>query len=101
VDVPARQGLRRRLARAQHLSLTSAYLGPRAMRTLGLRYAPPWYPLLRFPLNVVRSLAALLLPGGRDRATARGGRQQRALMLTINATPATVGAAAAHLVHTV
>ena len=97
---PTLQGPRRRLARAQHLSLTSAYLGPRAMHTLGLRYALPWYPLLRFPVNLVRSLAALLLPGGRDRAAVRGGRQQRALMHTISSTSATVGAAATHLVHT-
>ena len=97
---PALQGPRRRLARAQHLSLTSAYLGPRAMHTLGLRYVLPWYPLVRFPLNLVRSLVTLMLPRGRERAAQRGGRQQRALMLTINATPATVGAAATHLVHT-
>ena len=40
-------GLRRRLARAQHLWVTSGFLGPRAMRALGLpSYVPPWYPLL-------------------------------------------------------
>ena len=41
-------GLRRRIARAQHLSVTSGFLGPRAMRVLGLPYMPPWYPCCGF-----------------------------------------------------
>lgn len=86
-------GLRRRLARAQHLSVTSGFLGPRAMRKLGLPpYMPPWYPLLRLPVNVTRSVAALTLPGGMDRAAARGAREQEALLRTmIGDTQATVG----------
>jgi hypothetical protein len=43
-------GGRRRLARAQHLSVTSGFLGPRAMRSLGLpAYVPPWYPVRNCP----------------------------------------------------
>jgi hypothetical protein len=77
-------GLRRRIARLQHLSIASGYLGPRAMRTLGLpSYVPPWYPLIRIPINLARSVAALCLPGGRDRAAARGDRQQKAFLRTI------------------
>lgn len=76
--------LRRQLARAQHLSVTSAFLGPRAMRLLGLRaYVPPWYPLLKLPVNVARSVVDLALPGGMDRAARRGDRQQHALLSTM------------------
>lgn len=90
-------GLRRRLARAQHLSITSAFLGPRTVRELGLpRYALPWYPLLRLPLNLVRSAAALALPGGLRRADERGQREHRELLRTMigDAAQATVGESA-------
>lgn len=92
-------GLRRRLAWAQHLSVTTAFLGPRVMRTLGLpAYMPPWYPVLRIPVNGVRSIAALVLPGGSDRAADRGLREQRALLHTmIGDDEATIGASASHL----
>jgi hypothetical protein len=91
-------GLRRRLARAQHLSVTSAFLGPRAMRALGLAYVPPWYPLLRIPVNVTRSVAALTLPGGMERASVRGQREQEALLHTmIGDAEATIGDSAAHV----
>ncbi|HEU0190746.1 MAG TPA: oxygenase MpaB family protein [Mycobacterium sp.] len=76
-------GLRRRVARAQHLSVASGFLGPRTMRSLGLpAYMPPWYPLLRMPVNLARSAAALVLPGGMDRAAA-GRREQEAFMYTV------------------
>jgi hypothetical protein len=92
-------GLRRRLARAQHLSVTSGFLGPRAMRALGLpAYVPPWYPLLRIPVNMARSVAALTLPGGMERAAARGQREQEALLHTmIGDSEATIGESAAHV----
>jgi len=92
-------GLRRRLAWAQHLSVTTAFLGPRVMRTLGLpSYMPPWYPVLRIPVNGVRSIAALVLPGGSDRAADRGLREQKALLRTmIGGDEATIGASASHL----
>jgi hypothetical protein len=90
--------LRRRLARAQHLSVTSGFLGPRAMRALGLpAYVPPWYPLLRIPVNVGRSVAALTLPGGLERAAARGQREQEAWLRTmIGDDAATIGDSAGH-----
>jgi hypothetical protein len=91
-------GLRRRVARAQHLSVTSGFLGPRAMRALGLAYVPPWYPLLRIPLNVTRSVAALTLPGGMERAATRGQREQEGLLHTmIGDAEATIGDSAAHV----
>jgi hypothetical protein len=92
-------GVRRRLARSQHLSITSGFLGPRAMRTLGLpAFVPPWYPLLRVPLNLARSTAALFLPGGIDRAAERGARQQKAFLRTIiGDDAATIGDSAAHV----
>ncbi|WP_423797474.1 oxygenase MpaB family protein [Mycolicibacterium moriokaense] len=91
-------GLRRRIARAQHLSVTSGFLGPRAMRTLGLAYVPPWYPLLRIPVNVTRSVAALTLPSGMQRAVARGQREQETLLHTmIGDSEATIGDSAEHV----
>jgi hypothetical protein len=90
--------LRRRIARAQHLSVTSGFLGPRAMRDLGLAYVPPWYPLLRIPVNVTRSVAARTFPGGMRRATTRGEREQEALLRTmIGDAQATIGDSAAHV----
>jgi hypothetical protein len=92
-------GLRRRLAWAQHLSVTSAFLGPRAMRTLGLpAYVPPWYPMIRIPVNGARSIAALAVPGGLNTAADRGLREQKALLRTmIGDDQATIGAAASHV----
>lgn len=88
-------GLRRRIARAQHLSVTSGFLGPRTMRELGLPpYVPPWYQLVRMPVNLARS-AALLLPGGARRAAVRGRREQEAFMRTMmGADDTTIGASA-------
>jgi hypothetical protein len=92
-------GLRRRLARAQHLSVTSGFLGPRAMRALGLpAYVPPWYPIVKLPVNLLRSTAALVRPGGVDRAALRGEREQKSLLRTIiGDSQATVGESAAHV----
>lgn len=91
-------GLRGRLARSQHLSVTSGFLGPRAMRALGLTYVPPWYPLLRIPANLTRSVAALALPGGMDRAADRGWHEQEAFLHTITGgADATIGDSAAHV----
>jgi hypothetical protein len=92
------RGLRSRLAWAEHLSVTSGFLGPRAMRTLGLSYVLPWYPLLRIPVNVGRSVAAIALPGGRDRAATRGQREQKALLRTIIGDgEAKIGDSASHM----
>ncbi|MCT7658331.1 oxygenase MpaB family protein [Mycobacterium deserti] len=92
-------GVRRRLARAQHLSVTSGFLGPRAMRALGLSaYVPPWYPIVKLPVNLVRSVAALARRDGLDRAALRGEREQKALLRTmIGDDAATVGDSAAHV----
>ncbi|MBF6174797.1 oxygenase MpaB family protein [Nocardia blacklockiae] len=93
--------LRGRIARAQHLSVASTFLGPRAMRQLGLpAYMPPWYPLLRIPVNLTKSAAALLLPGGAERAAARGRREQEAfLRRLIGERPAVIGDSAKHVGH--
>lgn len=91
--------LRRRIARSQHLSITSAFLGPGAMRTLGLpRFVLPWYPVIRFPVNAFRSIATLR-DGGRDRAAVRGMVQQRKFMRTMIDGDATIGHAAAGITH--
>lgn len=90
------QGLRRRLAWAQHLSITSAFLGPSAMRVLGLpAYMPPWYPLVKMPVNLIRSGAAITSPRRMDRAVGRGRREQQALLRTIiGDSQATIGESA-------
>lgn len=91
--------LRRRIARAQHLSVTSAFLGPRAMRMLGLpAFVPPWYPLMRLPVNVVRSVVDMTIPGGMERAALRGQREQAALLRTmIGESDVAIGDSAAHV----
>ena len=93
---PARAGLRRRFARAQHLSVTAGFLGPRAMRKLGLPAAVlPWYPLVRIPINLARSVAALVVPGGAERAAVRGRREQEAFLRTmVGDDDTTIGASA-------
>lgn len=91
-------GVRRRIARSAHLSVTSSFLGPRTMRQLGLpAFVLPWYPLVRMPLNLVRSAAALLLPGGLDRAALRGRGEQEAFMRTMMGGEDTAIGASAHV----
>ncbi|OBF13719.1 oxygenase MpaB family protein [Mycobacterium sp. ACS4331] len=93
-------GLRRRLARAQHLSITSAFLGRRTVRSLGLpSYSLPWYPLLRLPVNLSRSVAALASPSGMERADHRGRREHQKLLRTMigDDASATIGESAAHV----
>jgi len=88
-------GLRRKLARAQHLSISAAFLGPSAMRALGLpAFALPWYPLLRIPINGTRSIAAALIPGGQDRAASRGSREQHEFLRTLVGSKPTIGQSA-------
>lgn len=94
--------LRGRIARAQHLSIASMYLGPAAMRQLGLPpYMPPWYPLLRLPVNLVRSAAVRVSPAARRVAEQRGIREQEAFKrLLVGSGPAEVGRSAHHLQQT-
>ncbi|MEV6362904.1 oxygenase MpaB family protein [Nocardia asteroides] len=93
--------VRRRIARSAHLSVTATVLGPRAMRRLGLSpLVLPWYPLLRLPINLTRSVAAYTLPGGMDRAAARGDRENAVFLRTLTDGHTTLGAAAEHLAKT-
>ena len=76
--------LRRRIAWAAHLSITSGFNGPLGMRRLGLpAYIPPWYPVLRIPFNLTRTGLARLLPGGVDRIARAGYGQQQAFISTL------------------
>lgn len=91
-------GLRRRIARSAHLSVTGSFLGPRTMGKLGLpAFVLPWYPLVRMPVNLARSLAALVLPGGLDRAAMRGRREQERFMRTMMGDEDTAIGASAHV----
>jgi hypothetical protein len=82
--------IRRRIAWAQHLSITALYLGPGRMRQLGLpAWMPPWYPLLAAPINLGRSMLALTVPGGRDRAARIGLRRQQSFLGTLVGTKQT------------
>jgi hypothetical protein len=95
----AMTGVRRRIARSQHLSVTAGFLGPRTMRKLGLpAFVLPWYPLLRMPVNLARSLAALVLPGGLDHAAMRGRREQEEFMRTMMGGDDTTIGASAHVI---
>lgn len=88
-------GVRRRIARSQHLSIATAYLGKAAMRELGVPSALPWYPALRIPYHLVESVFNQL-PGGRERAARRGDVSQAKFMRTLN-EEAAVGHSAAHV----
>ena len=69
--------VRRRLARAQHLSVAAAFLGPRTMRALGLpTLVLPWYPAMRLPINLARSAYALSGAERYRRCAERGGTEQ-------------------------
>jgi hypothetical protein len=82
--------IRRRIAWAQHLSITALYMGPARMRQLGLpAWMPPWYPLLAAPINLGRSVLALTVPGGRDRAARIGLRRQQSFLGTLVGTAQT------------
>jgi hypothetical protein len=59
---------------------------------------PPWYPIVKLPVNLVRSVAAVARRGGVDRVAARGAREQKALLHTIiGDREATIGESAAHV----
>ncbi|MBW0274141.1 hypothetical protein ATM97_33015 [Nocardia sp. MH4] len=91
--------VRRRLAYAQHLSVTGTFLGRHTMRALGLpTVIIPWYPAIRIPPNLVRS-AARVLPGGLDRAATRGAREQDRFMRTLVGDRPAIGASASRLTH--
>ncbi|MFI1920194.1 oxygenase MpaB family protein [Nocardia sp. NPDC020380] len=76
--------LRRRIAWAQHLSISTAFLGRGRMRQLGLPgYMPPWYPVAKFPVNLARSGAGILVPGWRTRQARAGLRAQHEFMSTL------------------
>ncbi len=92
--------LRRRIARSQHLSISSAFLGPKAMSTLGLpTRTVPWYPLLAIPRNLFTSAIGLTGPG-RAWTADRGDRAAHSFLRTLTPEPVTIGAtttAAAHV----
>ncbi len=85
------QRVRRRIARSQHMSVLIGGLGPGVARQLGLSpYTLPWYPALRIPVNLVRSVAREL-PGGLERAARRGDREQRRFLARMTAGGAQIG----------
>ena len=84
-------GVRRRIARSQHLGIARAFLGRAALRQLGVDdSALPWYPPLVFALNLARSAAAQL-PGGRRRAARAGAERADAFLSTMMPTPVVIG----------
>ena len=97
-NYPNLPGVRGRIARAQHLSVTSAFLGPAAMKRLGLpAWVPPWYPAVRIPINLARTAWFRLIPGGTERAARHGRQEQEAfLRRLIGDTNAVVGQSAVH-----
>lgn len=94
-------GVRRRIARSQHLSLATMFLGPAAMKELGLpAHTPPWYPILRIPVNLARSTWARVIPGQLERAAAKGRTSQESFIRTLAGPGAAViGESAQHIGH--
>ncbi|WP_067679826.1 oxygenase MpaB family protein [Nocardia miyunensis] len=92
-------GPRRRIARSQHLSIATMFLGSGAMRKLGLPpVALPWYPLLRIPFNLVRTVWTRAVPGQFERAAARGRTAQLGFIRTLTgAESAVIGGSAEHI----
>ncbi len=90
--------LRGRIARSQHLSIAVMFLGSSGMRHLGLPpRVLPWYPLLRLPVNLVRSLLARL-PGGAERSARAGRRHQEEFLIRLIGTDsAVIGDSAGHI----
>lgn len=83
----------------RHLSVSSLFLGRKAMRNLGLPdNRLPWFPLLRLPRVTVRHLLSHVIPGARERLARKGRQEVIDFMSTITgAEKAQVGAAAQHL----
>lgn len=91
--------LRRRIARSQHLSISTGFLGRKAMATLGLpTNTIPWYPPLALPRNLIKSGIGMV-PAGRTWMADRGDRQAHEFLRTMTATPATIGATTAAAEH--
>ncbi|OAT67949.1 hypothetical protein AWB85_08715 [Mycobacteroides immunogenum] len=93
--------IRRRIAWAQHLSITTAFIGRAQMRKLGLpTYMPPWYPILRIPINLLRTTTSFAVPGGRSRQAREGLRRQHEFMNALcTAGHATIGHSASYIGH--
>lgn len=74
---PRLQGIRRRLAYHQHLSVSRYFLGKKQMRQLGLPdNVLPWFPLLTLPPRLLSYSTHRLLPGLRDVQQRRGRQAQ-------------------------
>ena len=97
---PRFTSLRRRIARSQHLGITAGFLGRGGMAALGIsQFAVPWYPIIKLPINLLRSIDAILIPGGRERAARRGARSSAVFMRTMTPEAAAIGEAAHHITH--
>jgi hypothetical protein len=92
------KGVRRRIARSQHLSITSAVLGPRAMASLGLPMTAPWYPLIKAPFNLVAGRVIRMVPPLRNWYVQRSRvKVGEFVELLSGSTESQLGEAASHL----
>ncbi|WP_236737634.1 oxygenase MpaB family protein [Mycobacteroides franklinii] len=100
-NYPRFTSIRRRIAWAQHISITTAFIGRAQMRMLGLpTYMPPWYPMLRIPINLLRTTTNFAVPGGRRRQAREGLRRQYEFMHALStAGHATIGHSASYVGH--
>ena len=76
-DYPYFAGLRRRAEVARHRSTATYLNGPAGMRELGQRPAPPWYPLVIIPANLLVHGLAVVSPTARRALEQRGDRRIR------------------------
>lgn len=67
--------LRQRFEYHKHLSLVALFHGRSGMAELGLPASTPWYAAVAVPQNLLKHLAARLVPGGRRRLRERADRQ--------------------------
>lgn len=78
---------RSKIARAQHLSIAGTFLGGKAMYRLGLpTRVLPWYPAMRLPVNLARSVTIRAFPGTADYFAARGRLAQESFLRTLVGT---------------
>lgn len=100
-NYPRFTSLRRKIVWAQHLSITTAFIGRAQMGRLGLpTYMPPWYPMIKIPINVLRTTTNFALPGGRHRQARQGLRQQYEFMHALStAGHTTIGHSASYIGH--
>lgn len=84
IPYPGFHALRWRAERAKHLSVVMMAVGPTGMKKLGLpMMVLPWYPVVTFPYQLVRS-SLLRFPSSLQRRVEERGRRERAELVRLH-----------------